>query len=257
MIKEFFDKITSTLTYVVWDQLTRDAVVIDPVLDCEEVINFVRQNELQLHWVLETHVHADHLSGSQIFKSEFPNIKIAIGSGIKEVQETFKNILNLPNGFKTDGSQFDKLLKDNEIIEAGSLKIETIFTPGHTPACVCYLISDNLFTGDALFMPDLGTGRCDFPAASAEQLFKSVHDRIYKLPDHIQIYVGHDYPKNRSLSFVSNIGEQKQKNIHIKVETTMQDFVKLRTERDKTLSPPKLMEPSIRANIEAGRPNFL
>lgn len=265
-IKEFFDKNTWTLTYVVWDESTKDAVVIDPVLDydpaaskvweesAKAVAEFVRGKNLKLHYILETHAHADHLSGSQVLKREFPNAKIAIGARIKDVQKVFKGVFNLGEEFKCDGSQFDKLLDDNEALKAGSLEIRTIYTPGHTPACASYLIDDAVFTGDALFMPDYGTGRCDFPAGSADDLYKSVHDRLYALPDTTKVYTGHDYlPNGRELRFVSTIGESKTKNIQLKANTTREEFVRFRTERDRTLAAPRLLLPSVQVNIDAGR----
>ena len=264
-IKEFFDKNTWTLTYVLWDELTKDAVVIDPVLDydpassktsedsAKSVIEFLRSNNLKLHFILETHAHADHLSGSQIIKRAFPQAQIAIGERITKVQEIFKGVFGLPSDFKIDGSQFDCLLKDGEEFRAGSLKFKTIFTPGHTPACASYYIDGNVFVGDALFMPDYGTGRCDFPAGSAVDLYRSVHGRLYELPEATKVYTGHDYmPNGRELRFMATIGEEKQKNIQLKGETTQQEFVRYRTERDRTLAAPKLLLPSIQVNIDAG-----
>lgn len=264
-IKEFFDKNTWTLTYVVWDQTTKDAVIIDPVLDYDQassrtnetsaqsVIDFVRAQRLNLHLILETHAHADHLSGSQIIKREFPKSRIAIGQNITKVQETFKAIFGLAEDFKTDGSQFDLLLKDGEEISAGSLSIKTIATPGHTPACVSYYIQGHVFVGDALFMPDYGTGRCDFPSGSAEELYRSVHDRLYDLPLETKVYTGHDYlPNGRELRFMSTIEEERNHNIQLKSQTPAAEFIQFRTERDRTLAAPKLLLPSIQVNIDAG-----
>lgn len=264
-VKEFFDKNTWTLTYVVWDGQTRDAVVIDPVMDydpassktseesCKFVIEFLKSKNLSLHFILETHAHADHLSGSQILKKEFPKSLIAIGEKITKVQEVFKNVFDLPEDFRTDGSQFDRLLKDGEEFEAGSIHIKTLFTPGHTPACVSYLIDKNVFVGDALFMPDYGTGRCDFPAGSAEDLYRSIHGRLYELPEDTKVYTGHDYlPKGRPLKFVSTVAEEKNDNIQLKAQTSLEDFVRLRTERDRMLSAPRLLLPSVQVNIDAG-----
>lgn len=264
-VKEFFDKNTWTLTYVVWDENTRDAIVIDPVLDYDQaasktseesakaVIDFLRSKELKLHFILETHAHADHLSGSQIIKKDFPKAQIAIGEKITKVQEVFKKVFDLPEDFKTDGSQFDRLLKDNEEFYAGSIKIKTLFTPGHTPACASYYIDGNVFVGDALFMPDYGTGRCDFPAGSAADLYHSVHGRLYGLPDNTKVYTGHDYlPNGRPLKFAATIAEEKTENIHLKAQTSLEDFVYFRTERDRTLAAPKLLLPSVQVNIDAG-----
>jgi glyoxylase-like metal-dependent hydrolase (beta-lactamase superfamily II) len=265
-IKEFFDRNTWTITYVVWDEKTRDALVIDPVLDydpaasktsdasAQTVLDFLKQVNLRLHYILETHAHADHLSGSQVLKKAHPEAKIAIGANITKVQSLFKGVFGLPENFKTDGSQFDKLLKDNEIFRAGSIEIKTIFTPGHTPACASYLIEDNVFVGDALFMPDFGTGRCDFPAGSAADLYHSIHDRLYALPEDTKVYTGHDYmPGGRPLKFLSTIAEEKKSNLQLKALTSKEDFVKFRSERDKTLSAPNLLLPSVQVNIDAGR----
>lgn len=264
-VKEFFDKNTWTLTYIVWDETTHDAVVIDPVMDydpaasktseesAKAVIEFLRSEQLKLHFILETHAHADHLSGSQIIKKEFPNAKIVIGEKITKVQEVFKSVFGLPTDFKTDGSQFDRLLKDGEEFSAGSIKIKTLFTPGHTPACASYYMAGNVFVGDALFMPDYGTGRCDFPAGSAVELYRSVHDRIYELPEDTKVYTGHDYmPNGRPLKFMATIAEEKQNNIQLKANTTLDEFVQFRTERDRTLAAPKLLLPSVQVNIDAG-----
>lgn len=264
-IKEFFDKDTWTLTYVVWDNSTRDALVIDPVLDydqassttkedsAKQVIGFLKSQDLHLHYILETHAHADHLSGSQIIKREFKAAQIAIGERITKVQEIFKDVFGLPEDFKVDGSQFDRLLKDNEEFQAGSIKIKTLFTPGHTPACVSYLIGDNVFVGDALFMPDYGTGRCDFPAGSASDLYHSVRGRIYELPEQTKVYTGHDYlPNGRPLQFMATVADERKENIQLKAHTSLEDFVRFRTERDRTLSAPKLLLPSVQVNIDAG-----
>ncbi len=264
-IKEFFDKNTWTLTYVVWDEKTNDAIVVDPVMDydpassktsdesAKEVIEFLRSKQLNLHFILETHAHADHLSGSQIIKREFPKARIAIGEKITKVQEIFKGVFGLPEDFKTDGSQFDRLLKDGEEFGAGSIKIKTLFTPGHTPACASYYIDGNLFVGDALFMPDYGTGRCDFPAGSAAELYHSVHGRLYEFPADTKVYTGHDYmPNGRPLKFMATIAEEKKDNIQLKADTSLDDFVRFRTERDRTLAAPKLLLPSVQVNIDAG-----
>jgi len=264
-IKEFFDKNTWTLTYVLWDNSTQDAIVIDPVMDydpaaskisddsAKTVIKFIQDQNLHLHYILETHAHADHLSGSQLIKKAFPNAQIAIGEKITKVQEIFKGVFGLPEDFKTDGSQFDRLIKDGEEFSAGSIKIKTFFTPGHTPACASYYIDGNVFVGDALFMPDYGTGRCDFPAGSATDLYRSVHGKIYELPEDTKVYTGHDYlPNGRTLRFMSTIAEEKKENIQLKATTSLEDFVKLRTERDRTLAAPKLLLPSVQVNIDAG-----
>lgn len=264
-IETFYDPATYTLTYLVFDPETRDAVIIDPVLDydplasqtdtvtTDRVISFIKGKELNLHWILETHAHADHLSSSQYLKNKL-GAKVAIGERIREVQATFKGVFDLPSSFRVDGSQFDRLLADNEVLQAGSLRLEVIATPGHTPACVSYKIEDAVFTGDALFMDDYGTGRCDFPKGSAEALFHSVHDRLYALPDATRVFVGHDYqPGGRELKFETTIGSSKKGNIQLRDSTTREEFVSFRQKRDASLQPPRLIFPSVQVNIDAGR----
>lgn len=263
-IKTFFDSPTHTLTYVVWDPSTQDAVVIDPLLDFDplasqtsaEAVNalsgFLRKERLRLHWVLETHAHADHLSGAQLLRSRF-NAQVAIGEKITTVQETFKALFDLPESFRTNGGQFDKLIHDGERLRAGSLKIEAIATPGHTPACLSYKIEDAVFTGDALFMHDYGTGRTDFPKGSAKDLYRSVHGRLYSLPEETRVFVGHDYlPGGRELQFETTVGHSKRHNPQLRADTTEREFVALRTRRDATLPPPRLIYQSVQVNIAAG-----
>ncbi|WP_224247620.1 MBL fold metallo-hydrolase [Hyalangium gracile] len=264
-IEPFFDPKTYTLTYVVWDEATRDAVVIDPVLDyeplasqtstesAEKVAAFLVENQLRPRFILETHAHADHLSGSQYLKRRF-EAPIAIGEHITTVQQTFKELFDLSPEFKADGSQFDRLLKDGETFQAGSLRIEVIHTPGHTPACVTYRIGDAVFTGDALFIEDYGTGRCDFPRGSAEALYRSVHDRLYALPDETRVFVGHDYqPNGRPLRYETTIGASKRQNVQLRAETPKDEYVTFRQKRDATLTPPRLLFQSVQVNIDAGR----
>lgn len=264
-ISSFFDPATYTMTYVVYDPNTRDAVVIDPVLDfdplsaqtslksVEQVAAFLRTQQLRLHQILETHAHADHLTAAQYLKRHF-GAGVAIGARITDVQAAFKHIFDLPNSFATDGRQFDRLLDDGQGLDAGSLHIESIGTPGHTPACLTYKIGDALFTGDALFIEDYGTGRCDFPAGSAEALYESVHDKLYRLPDEMRVFVGHDYqPGGRALRYETTIGLSKRQNIQLRAETSRQEFVSFRNARDKTLAPPRLLFPSVQVNIDAGR----
>lgn len=265
-IKTFYDPATFTLTYVVYDEDSRDAVVIDPVLDYnpigsavsdesfQKVVDFVAENDLKLHYVLETHAHADHLSSSQLFRDEYPGIKVAISERITTVQKTFKTVFNLEESFVTDGEQFDYLIKDFEELKAGTLTIKALPTPGHTPACLSFLIGDAVFTGDALFMPDFGTGRCDFPAGDARTLYRCVTDNLYSLPDETRVFVGHDYqPGGREVAWESTIGEEKANNIQLKGNTTEEEFVKFREERDSGLAAPKLIYQSILVNIDAGK----
>lgn len=263
-IETLFDPATSTLTYVVFDPKSRDAVVIDPVLDYDPLASatsthslerleaFLKAHDLKLHFVLETHAHADHLSGSQYLKRRF-GAKVCIGSRIREVQRAFRDVFDLPETFSVDGRQFDRLLEDGEKIVAGTLELEVLGTPGHTPACVSYAIEDAVFSGDALFMEDSGTGRCDFPAGSADDLYTSIHERLYRLPDATRVFVGHDYqPNGRELRSQTTIGVEKEKNVQLRASTRRDEFVKMRTARDATLSAPRLMYPSVQVNIDAG-----
>lgn len=262
-IQHFYDAATYTLTYVVFDPATRDAVVIDPVLDfdpasgrtstasIEQVEAFVRREGLRVHAVFETHAHADHLSGSQYLRTRF-GARVAIGRRITEVQQTFRPIFGNP--IAVDGSQFDMLLDDYARVQAGTLSVEVLPTPGHTPACVSLKIEDAVFTGDALFIEDYGTGRCDFPRGDAEALYHSVHEVLYALPDATRVFVGHDYqPNGRALRFETTIGAEKRANVQLSIETTREAFVSFRRTRDAGLAAPRLLFPSVQVNIDAGR----
>ena len=262
-IKPFYDPRTSTLTYVVWDPESREAVVIDPVLDYEPgasktstesvdaVSAFVHDERLTLRYVLETHAHADHLSASQLLRKRF-DAKVVIGDRITTVQKTFRPIFDLGEDFATDGSQFDRLLGDGQTLEVGALKVEAIATPGHTPACLTYKIGDALFVGDALFTEDYGTGRCDFPAGSAEHLYESVQ-KLYRFPDETRVFVGHDYqPGGREVRWETTIGKSKAHNPQLSAATTKAAFVSMRNERDATLAAPRLLLPSVQVNVNAG-----
>lgn len=261
-IAHFYDERTSTLTYVVFDAGTRDAVVIDPVLDydpasgrtwtesVDHVAAFIEARDLRLHYILETHAHADHLSGSQILRRMF-GAQIAIGERIREVQETFKRVFDLP-ALPADGSQFDRLLRDREILRGGTLEIAVIATPGHTPACVTYQVGDALFTGDLLFIEDYGTGRCDFPRGSAEAMYDSVQ-KLYALPDDTRVFPGHDYPDGRAVRWMTTIGASKARNPQLSARTERAAFVGARQARDRTLAAPRLLYPSVQINIDAGR----
>lgn len=264
-VEPFYDERTSTLTYCVYDRVSRDAVIIDPVLDydaasstvwtesIDKILTFVDTRQLILQLVLETHAHADHLSGAQEIKRRYTEVDVCIGQYITIVQQTFKSVFGMPDEFPVDGSQFDRLFKDGETVHAGSLVFTVLMTPGHTPACVSYLFSEMVFTGDALFMPDLGTGRCDFPMGDAEALYRSIMTRLYTLPDKIKAFVGHDYqPGGRGLAYETTIVDQRMSNVHVRQDTQVDDFVKLRRERDKTLSPPALLFQSVQINIDAG-----
>ncbi|MCX6131440.1 MAG: MBL fold metallo-hydrolase [Proteobacteria bacterium] len=264
-VQDFFDPETYTLSYIVYDVQSRDTVIIDPVLNwnigsgkiyhksVEKLIAFAREASLKVRMILETHAHADHLSGSQELKRVFPDARLAIGSRITEVQALFKNVYNFPSSFATDGRQFDQLLHDGETIKVGSLSFLVINTPGHTPACCSYQFRNKVFTGDTLFMPDYGTGRCDFPGGSAAELFKSIKERLYTLPDATEFFTGHDYqPGGRPLLFRSTIGESKSSNIQLNARTTAEEFLQFRQARDASLDAPKLLHPSVQVNIDAG-----
>lgn len=264
-VKAFFDDATFTLTYVVYDAETKDAVVIDPVLDfdpvawqtstgrVDELTEFLKNNALKLHYVLETHAHADHLSSSQLLKERF-GAAVAIGTRIVDVQETFKGLLQLADDVPTDGSQFDRLIQDGETIEAGALRIEAIPTPGHTPACLSYRIGESIFVGDAIFIEDYGTGRCDFPKGDASTLYRSVKERLYTLPEATRVFVGHDYmPEGRALRYETTIGKLKKSNIWLDETTEHDQFVDRRKKRDKSLAAPRLIFQSVQVNVDAGR----
>ena len=263
-INTWFDKDTYTLTYCVYDDVSRDAIIIDPVWDYDPagggltstsvnlVTDFVRAHSLVPRLILETHAHADHITGAQPLKKQFSSAKVGVGAKITEVQKVFKKVFNLGDHFALDGRQFDHLLADGSEITAGSLRVKTIATPGHTPACVSYLIGDALFTGDTLFMPDYGTGRCDFPAGSAADLYDSVQ-KIYALPGTTRVFTGHDYqPGGREVRWESTIAEEMRDNIHINSKTTKSDYITMREARDKTLKAPRLLLPSIQVNIDGG-----
>lgn len=263
-VKEFFDPKTFTLTYVVWDPKTLDAVVLDPVLDYDSassttsresfksLMGFLESQPFKVHLILETHAHADHLSSSQLLKTAFPKAQVAINEGIRIVQQVFKEVFDLTH-LAVDGSQFDRLLKDGEVVKAGSLAFEVFLTPGHTPACSSFLFDGAVFTGDTLFMPDSGVGRCDFPKGDASQLYDSITQKLYTLPDSTRVFTGHDYqPNGRPLQFESTIEKEKAENIHLNSKTSKSDFIKFRTERDRTLPAPKLLLPSVQFNIAAG-----
>jgi glyoxylase-like metal-dependent hydrolase (beta-lactamase superfamily II) len=264
-VHALFDPATYTLTYVVYDEATRDAVVIDPVLDydpgaaatstasLDALGAFLAEHGLRVHLALETHAHADHVSGGAVLRKRL-GARVVIGARITEVQRTFQGVFDLGEALAVDGSQFDRLVKDGERLEAGSLSVGVLETPGHTPACVSYVIGDAVFTGDALFIEDYGTGRCDFPAGSATALYTSVHERLYGLPDDTRVFVGHDYqPGGRALRFETTIGASKAANVQLRGETTREEFVRLRESRDATLAPPRLLFPSVQLNVNGGR----
>ena len=263
-ITAFFDEATNTISYIVCDPNGSACAVIDSVLDfdfasgrtdtrsADKLINYIKENKLDVQWLLESHVHADHLSAAPYIQKEVGG-KIGIGSHITDVQETFGKIFNEGTEFQRDGSQFDKLFVEGDTFHIGQLRGDVLHTPGHTPACMTYVIGDAAFVGDTLFMPDFGTARCDFPGGSSENLFSSIQ-KILSLPDATRIFVGHDYkaPGREHYAWETTVGEQKKKNIHIKSGKSKEDFVKLRDKRDAKLAMPKLIVPSLQINMRAG-----
>ena len=264
VVYAFFEVQSFTYSYLVWDPLSKEAAVIDPVLDfdaasgsthtssAERIIAKVKEHNLTVQWLLETHVHADHLSAAPFLKQQLGG-RIAIGSGITEVQQLFGQVFNLKD-LKTDGSAFDKLLADGEDFMLGTIRCSVLHTPGHTPACVSYCIGNAVFVGDTLFMPDYGSARCDFPGGDAATLYRSVQ-KLYQLPEQTRMFLCHDYKAPGRDEFVceTTIAAQKKQNIHLKQGTSEKDFVAMRTTRDKTLSMPKLILPSVQVNVRAGQ----
>lgn len=263
-IQSFFDDNTQTVTYVVTDNATCSAAIIDPVLDfdstsgklssesADNVIAFLDENNLRLEWILETHAHADHITAANYIKGKRGG-KVGVGEHIKKVQMTFKKTFNLHDELPCDGSQFDFLFEDGEIISLGHLDIHVMHTPGHTPACVSYIIEDAVFVGDTIFMPDFGTARADFPMGNAKTLYQSIQ-KILSLPDQTRIFVGHDYksPTRDDYAWETTVLQEKRNNIHVKLGTSQSEFVNLRESLDANLPVPKLLLPSIQLNIRAG-----
>jgi glyoxylase-like metal-dependent hydrolase (beta-lactamase superfamily II) len=258
-----FDPATWTVTYVVYDQPGGQAAVIDSVLDydaksgrtrtasAQKVVDFVREQRLNVGWILETHAHADHLSAAPWLREQLGG-KIAIGGNIRTVQGVFKRIFNLEESFDTNGGQFDHLFADGERFAIGALEGEVMSVPGHTPACVAYRIGDAVFVGDTLFMPDVGTARCDFPGGDAPTLYRSVR-KLLSLPPQTRLFMCHDYPPNgRPVSFECTVADQRARNIHVNDSISEQQFVEMRTRRDATLDMPVLILPAVQINIRAG-----
>ena len=261
----FFDEATNTITYILRDPAGRACAVIDSVLDfdyasgrtdtrsADMVVGFIRENDLDLHWVLETHVHADHLSAAPYLQDRLGG-QIGIGERITQVQETFGKVFNEGTEFARDGSQFDRLFRDGDSLMVGQLRVDVLHTPGHTPACLTYVAGDAAFVGDTLFMPDFGTARCDFPGGSADQMFGSVQ-RILALPEATRIFVGHDYkaPGREVFAWESTVAAQKALNVHVGAGRSRAAFVALRQARDATLAMPRLIIPSLQINMRAGQ----
>lgn len=263
-VKAFLDHDSETFSYVVADAATGLAVIIDPVLDfdyksgrtstksAQQILDYVNRQQFSVEWVLETHAHADHLSAAPFFKTEL-GAKIGIGEHIQQVQAIFKDIFNLEKAFLPNGAQFDHLFKDGDLLTVGSLSIKVMHTPGHTPADLAYLINDSMaFVGDTLFLPDVGTARCDFPGGNAATLFQSIQ-KLLALPPETEIYICHDYPtQGRDHEYKTTVAEQREHNIHVHADVSEQEFVLKRETRDKTLEMPRLILPSIQVNIRAG-----
>ncbi len=263
IVHGIFDKATWTITYIVHQGKGTACAIIDSVLDydpksgrttttsAEKVVEYVKAHQLQVAWILETHAHADHLSAAPYLKKHLGG-KIAIGDHITQVQKVFKGIFNLEEGFKQDGSQFDQLLASDEEFKVGDLVGKVLFVPGHTPACVAYQFGDAVFVGDTMFMPDVGTARCDFPGGDARTLYASTR-KILSLPAETRLFMCHDYPPNgREIAFETSVSEQRAKNIHVHDGITETQFVEMRTKRDATLEMPVLILPAVQINIRAG-----
>jgi glyoxylase-like metal-dependent hydrolase (beta-lactamase superfamily II) len=261
-IQGFFDPVTGTVSYVVADPATRQAAVIDPVLDfdlkagrtathsADALLAHLRREGLSLQWILETHAHADHLSGARYLCAQAGG-QIAIGEHIREVQAVFARLYHLGDDFPTDGSQFDRLLADGQRFMIGSVAATALLVPGHTPADLAFLIEDAVFVGDTLFMPDLGSARADFPGGDAAQLYRSMR-RLLDLPAATRVFVCHDYPQGREAHWQTSVAEQRAHNIHVRDGISEADFVAMRHARDATLDVPALILPSLQVNIRAG-----
>ena len=262
-VETFFDEATFTVTHVVSDPDTGHAAVVDPVLDfdpasgrtatasSDRVIRYVRDKDLQVDWILETHVHADHLTGAPYIREQLGG-RVGIGHEVTAVQDTFKSVFNMDD-LVTDGQQFDSLFVDGDTFDLGSISCKVIGTPGHTPACVTYVIGDAAFVGDTLFMPDFGTARTDFPGGDAGQLYDSIQ-KIFALPPETRLYMCHDYkaPGRDEYAWLTSVQEQRERNIHIGNAVTREEFVAMREGRDAQLGMPKLILPSIQVNIRGG-----
>ncbi len=259
-VQEFFDKDTSTLSYIIYDSVTRDGVIVDSVLNyhpedqsisyesIEMLLDFINSNKLKIHYILDTHIHADHFTGAALLKESLPSSQTGIGdldeTSRSYFKEKFPHFNDLP---------YDLLLKENEVLSAGSVNIEVLKTPGHTASCVSYKIGENIFTGDVIFIPDSGTGRCDFPGGDSEEMYHSIKGKLYSLPDHYNIYVGHDYsPNNREMKFKTTVKDELDHNTHLNKDIDVDKFVSMRSSRDKTLNSPRLLNESIYVNINGG-----
>lgn len=264
LVKAFFDEATFTVSYVVVDPSSRVCAIVDSVLDfdpasgrtqkdsADSVIAYVQGEGLKVEWILETHVHADHLSAAPYLKQKLGG-KLGIGFNITVVQDTFGRVFNAGTDFARDGSQFDHLFTDNEAFSIGSIKARAIHTPGHTPACMAYVIGDAAFVGDTLFMPDYGTARCDFPGGDARQLYRSIQ-KLFALPPETRLFMCHDYkaPGRDEYRWETTVTEERAHNIHVRDGISEDEFVAMRTKRDATLDMPRLILPSVQINMRAG-----
>lgn len=262
-IQAFFDEATFTVTYVAADPASGKAAIIDPVLDydpasgrtsttsAERVLGYIKEQQLQVEWILETHVHADHLTAAPLMKQRLA-ATTAIGQHVTAVQNTFKGVFNI-KGLATDGSQFDRLFADEDTFKIGALTARVMHVPGHTPGCVAYVIGDAAFVGDTLFMPDFGTARTDFPGGSAAQLYDSIQ-KIFSLPDATRLFMCHDYkaPGRDAFAWETTVAEQRASNKHIHDGVSRDEFIAMREQRDSELGMPKLILPSIQVNVCAG-----
>ena len=264
-VTAFFDDPTNTVSYVVKDPSGHACAIIDSVLDfdhasgttdtksADAIIAHVKEHNLEVAWILESHVHADHLSAAPYLQEQLGG-KIGIGHNITIIQDTFGKVFNEGTAFQRDGSQFDQLFKEGDSLHIGQLRADILQTPGHTPACLTFVIGDAAFVGDSLFMPDFGTARCDFPGGSAQDLYKSIQ-KILALPDETRIFVGHDYkaPGREEFAWETTVGAQKAANVHIGGARSEGEFVKMREARDATLAMPRLIIPSLQVNMRAGK----
>jgi len=263
-VKSFFDPATNTITHVVHDEASREAIIFDPVLDycaasgrtntksADMLIGYIKSANLKTKYIIETHAHADHLSSAPYLKEKLGG-QTMIGTHIDAVQKVFGDVFNAGKAFATDGSQFDLLPNDGDTYMLGETTVTALHTPGHTPACMSYIIGDAVFVGDTLFMPDYGTARCDFPGGSAETLYNSIQ-KLFTLPDETRVFLCHDYkaPGRDEFVWETTIGEEKRNNKHVGDNADMASFVKMRTERDAELAMPKLILPSVQVNMRAG-----
>ena len=263
IITAFFDVSTNTISYAVCDPITKSCAVIDSVMDidyasgrithdnADRIVDYITKNELTLDWIIETHVHADHLSAAPYLQEKLGG-RIGISARITEVQEVFGKIFNEGTDFQRDGTQFDTLFQDGDHYKIGDIDAFVMATPGHTPTCMVHVIGNAAFVGDTMFMPDAGSARADFPGGDAGELYDSIQ-KILTLPDEMRLYMCHDYgPNDRGIAWETTIAEQRAQNIHIAGGVTRQDFIKLRNERDASLVMPKLIIPSLQVNMRAG-----